>query len=186
MKMTRRNFLSTAVSAAALASMPLESFAAGRKILIMASSVDIPNFDPHVATGYAPAMLFRNTYDALVRVVGTPPKIEPGLATSWTVSDDQKRYEFKLDTDARFQDGTPVTAEAVVYSFKRIVKLKRGPSWMIAGIVDADSVKAVDVNTVAFDLKAPFAPSSRFCRGCSSSIRQSSMPISVTMTVRPT
>ncbi|TXI11304.1 MAG: ABC transporter substrate-binding protein [Rhizobium sp.] len=158
MKMTRRTFLGSAVSAAALASMPFDAFAAGRKILIMASSVDIPNFDPHVATGYAPAMLFRNTYDALVRVVGTPPEVKPGLAASWTISDDQKRYEFKLDPDAKFQDGSPVTADAVVYSFKRIIKLKRGPSWMIAGIVEADSVKAVDAHTVAFDLKAPFAP----------------------------
>ena len=90
MKMTRRTFMGSAVSAATLASMPFESFAAGRKILIMASSVDIPNFDPHVATGYAPAMLFRNTYDALVRVVGTPPEIKPGPAASWTVSEDKK------------------------------------------------------------------------------------------------
>jgi peptide/nickel transport system substrate-binding protein len=158
MKMTRRTFVGSAVSAAAIASMPLETFAAGRKILVMASSVDIPNFDPHVATGYAPAMLFRNTYDALVRVVGTPPKVAAGLAASWTVSDDQKHYEFKLDPTAKFQDGSPVTADAVVYSFKRIIKLKRGPSWMIAGIVDADGIKAVDKETVAFDLKAPFAP----------------------------
>ena len=158
MQITRRSFMGSAVSAAALASMPLESFAAGRKILIMASSVDIPNFDPHVATGYAQSMLFRNTYDALVRVVGTPPEVKPGLAVSWTVSEDQKHYEFKLDPTAKFQDGSPVTAESVVYSFKRIIKLKRGPSWMIAGIVDADSVKAADAQTVAFDLKAPFAP----------------------------
>ncbi|GHC78296.1 ABC transporter substrate-binding protein [Limoniibacter endophyticus] len=146
------------VSAAALAAMPFEAFAQGRKILIMASSVDIPNFDPHVATGYAPAMLFRNTYDALVRVVGTPPEIKPGLATEWSVSEDQKRYEFKLNPSAKFQDGTPVTAEAVVYSFKRILKLERGPSWMINGIVSENGIKAIDAQTVAFELDAPFAP----------------------------
>lgn len=65
------------------------------------------------------------------RVVGTPPEVKPGLAASWTVSDDRKRYEFKLDPAAKFQDGSPVTAEAVVYSFQRIIRLKRGPSWMI-------------------------------------------------------
>ncbi|WP_319531978.1 ABC transporter substrate-binding protein [uncultured Cohaesibacter sp.] len=158
MKMTRRNFLGATISAAALASMPFDAFAAGRKILVMASSVDIPNFDPHVATGYAPAMLFRNTYDSLVRVVGTPPEVVSGLATEWTVSEDKLHYEFKLDPDAKFQDGTPVTAEAVIYSFKRIIKLQRGPSWMIAGVVDPDKITAIDEHTVAFDLLAPFAP----------------------------
>ena len=158
MNISRRTLMGTALSTAALAAMPLRVMAQGRNILIMASSVDIPNFDPHVASGYAPAMLLRNTYDALVRVVGKPPELTPSLATSWTASDDGMRYEFTLDPDARFHDGSPVTAEAVVYSFERILRLKRGYSWMIAGILEPGSITAVDARTVAFDLTAPFAP----------------------------
>ena len=157
MNVTRRALLGSAASAVALASLPFEVTAAGRKILIMASTTDIASFDPHVASGYAPAMLLRNTYDSLVRVVGTPPEVLPSLAASWTVSDDKLHYQFKIDPTAKFHDGSPVTAEAVVYSFKRIIKLKRGYSWMIAGVLNADSVKVIDAQTVGFDLLAPFA-----------------------------
>ncbi|MDP0927984.1 ABC transporter substrate-binding protein [Paracoccus onubensis] len=158
MNLSRRAFIGTTISAAALASSSFEALARGRKVLIMASSVDIPNFDPHVATGYAPQMLFRNTYDALVRVVGNPPEVVPGLASEWSVSDDQLHYEFTLNPEARFQDGTPVTADAVVYSFERIMRLQRGVSWMIEGVLESGSVTAKDEGTVSFDLKAAFAP----------------------------
>lgn len=158
MNISRRALLGSAMTAAALASMPLSAFARGRKVLILASSVDIPNFDPHVTSGYGPAMLLRNTYDSLVRVVGNPPEIVPSLATSWTASDDGLHYEFTLNPDARFQDGSPVTAEAVVYSFDRIMRLQRGYSWMIKGILEPGGVTAKDRQTVDFALKAPFAP----------------------------
>ncbi|WP_312525320.1 ABC transporter substrate-binding protein [Paracoccus sp. (in: a-proteobacteria)] len=158
MNISRRTLMGTALSAAALAALPATAFARGRKVLVVASSVDIPNFDPHVASGYAPAMLFRNTYDALVRVVANPPQIVAGLAKSWTVAPDGLSAEFTLDPEARFQDGTPVTADAVVYSFERIIRLKRGYSWMIEGILESGSVTAKDAQTVAFALKAPFAP----------------------------
>jgi peptide/nickel transport system substrate-binding protein len=69
----------------------------GKKILVIASGQDIPNFDPHVATGYSASMLLRNTYDGLVRVEGNPPKVVPHLAASWTVSPDGLEYVFKLD-----------------------------------------------------------------------------------------
>ena len=131
--------------------------AQGKKILIIASGQDIPNFDPHVATGYSAAMLLRNTYDSLTRVEGNPPKIVPHLAASWTISPDGLEYVFKLDTAARFQDGTPVTAEAVAYSFRRIAKLSKGNSWMVKGIVDPAGITALDVQTVRFKLQKPFA-----------------------------
>ena len=51
MNVTRRALLGSAASAVALASLPFEVTAAGRKILIMASTTDISNFDPHVASG---------------------------------------------------------------------------------------------------------------------------------------
>lgn len=158
MKISRRTLMGSALSAAAIASLPAAAFARGGKVLVMASSVDIPNFDPHVGSGYAPAMLYRNTYDALVRVVGDPPEIVPNLAKSWTVSADGLSFEFALDPDARFQDGTPVTAEAVATSFERIMRLKRGYSWMLEGILEPGGVTAKDAQTVAFSLRAPFAP----------------------------
>ncbi len=131
--------------------------AQARKILVIASGQDIPNFDPHVATGYSASMFFRNTYDSLVRVEGSPVKVVPHLAASWTVSPNGMEYVFKLDPAARFNDGSPVNAEAIVYSFQRTLRLAKGNSWMINGIVDPAGVSALDAGTVRVRLLKPFA-----------------------------
>src|SRR5260370_28111565 len=110
MDITKRELLGGFAVGTLLAGLPVVASGAPRKVLIVASSVDIPNFDPHVASGYAPAALLRNTYDALVRVEGTPPQTVPSLAISWTASDDGLHYEFRLDPAAKFHDGSPVTA----------------------------------------------------------------------------
>ena len=160
--MERRSLLKgVAGSALAASTVGLSGLARaqqGKKILVIASGQDIPNFDPHVATGYSASMLLRNTYDGLVRVEGNPPKVVPHLAASWTVSPNGLEYVFKLNTAARFQDGTPVTANAVAYSFRRTLRLAKGNAWMIAGVVDPNGIEATDVQTVKFKLLKPFAP----------------------------
>ena len=68
--------MGTGFRRAATLGAQLPAWAQGKKILVIASNQDIPNFDPHVATGYSASMLLRNTYDALVRVEGAPtPKV---------------------------------------------------------------------------------------------------------------
>ena len=82
----------------------------------------------------------------------------PWLATEHTVSDDATEWTFKLDERATFQDGSPVTADAVVYSTQRILELNQGVAWMFADILTADGVTAPDPQTVVFKLAKPFAP----------------------------
>ena len=43
----------------------------------------------------------------------------PSLAESWTVSPDQRVYEFKLREGLKFHNGDPFTAEDVKFSFQR-------------------------------------------------------------------
>lgn len=157
---SRRALLATvAAGGLGAVALPRESFAqqGGRRILVIASLQDIPNFDPHIATGYSAAMLLRNTYDSLVRVEGNPPRPVPHLAASWTMSPDGMVYEFKLDPAARFHDGSPVTAEDVVYSFHRAIRLNRGNAWMIQGVVPPEGIAALDAGTLRFTLARPFA-----------------------------
>ncbi|MCW3477234.1 ABC transporter substrate-binding protein [Limobrevibacterium gyesilva] len=156
--LTRRQSLTGATALVASAAMGgRAAHAQAKRILVIASNQDIPNFDPHIATGYSASMLLRNTYDSLVRTEGTPPKPVPQLAASWTASADGTEYVFKLDPAARFHDGTPVTAEAVRYSFNRLLRLNKGNAWMVAGIVDENSVQPVDAATVKIRLVKPFA-----------------------------
>ena len=55
------------------------------------------------------------TFDAAGRVV-------PGQAESWEVSDDGLRYRFRLRPDLRWSDGTRLTADDFVYSFRRAME----------------------------------------------------------------
>lgn len=47
-------------------------------------------------------------------------KPEPGIAESWRPVNDGKAWEFKVRADAKFSDGSPVTAEDVAYSIARV------------------------------------------------------------------
>lgn len=157
--LSRRAILGVGVAGLASLTLPERAFAqsGGRKVLVIASNQDIPNFDPHIATGYSASFLLRNVYDSLVKIAGNPPKPVPGLAASWSSTPDGREYTFKLNTAAKFHNGKPVTAEDVVYSFKRAVRLNKGNAWMIQGVVGPESVTAVDAGTVKFALLKPFA-----------------------------
>lgn len=155
----RRQWLGATGAGLASLVLPMQAFAqqGGRRVLVIAATQDIPNFDPHIATGYSASFMLRNVYDALVRVEGSPPKPVPELAQSWTVSPDGRTYTFKLNPAARFHNGKPLTADDVAYSFKRSLRLNKGNAWMIQGVVGPDSVTAVDAGTVRFNLLKPFA-----------------------------
>jgi peptide/nickel transport system substrate-binding protein len=59
-------------------------------------------------------------YDRLINFDGTDrTKLNPGLATSWEVSDDQKTLTFHLRAGVTFNDGTPFDGTAVQKSFER-------------------------------------------------------------------
>ncbi|HEV2281325.1 MAG TPA: ABC transporter substrate-binding protein [bacterium] len=65
---------------------------------------------------------------AIFQFVGQPllahdfdNRVVPGLAESWTISGDGMVWMFKLKAGAVFQDGTPVTAQAVKASIERAI-----------------------------------------------------------------
>ena len=76
-------------------------------------------FDPGEVTGFiTPFWFLYAMHDALVK--NMPGKTSaPCLAESWTVSADQKVYEFKLREGLKFHNGDPFTAEDVRFSFYR-------------------------------------------------------------------
>jgi peptide/nickel transport system substrate-binding protein len=76
-------------------------------------------FDPGEVTGFiTPFWFLYAMHDALVK--NMPGKNSaPGLAESWTVSADQKVYDFKLREGLKFHNGDPFTSEDVRFSFYR-------------------------------------------------------------------
>ena len=90
-------------------------------------------------------------YDQLV-ARDSNGNILPLLATSWEVSEDYKTYTFHLRKGVKFHDGTPFNAEAVKFSFDRLLKIGKVTcgAWMT--IADENSVEVVDDYTVRFNL----------------------------------
>ncbi|XDB00401.1 ABC transporter substrate-binding protein (plasmid) [Sulfitobacter sp. LCG007] len=156
--LTRRSLLAAAGAGLASTVFPARMFASDSAVLVIASGQDIPNFDPHTASGYSASFFMRNVYDPLVRVAGNPPEAVPGIASSWESSADGTEYTFTLDPAATFHSGNSVTAQDVVYSFQRALRLAKGNSWMIRDIVTEEGVEALDDGTVKFTLAVPFAP----------------------------
>jgi peptide/nickel transport system substrate-binding protein len=157
--LTRRDVLAGGAAAALAGSgLSLAARADEKRTLVIASGQDIPNFDPHVATGYSGSFALRNLYDTLIRVEGDPPKIVPGIAKLWDRSADGLEFVFYLDPDAKFQDGSPIDAEAVRYSVNRLLRLNKGNVWMISSVIDENSTQVVDPKTVKVKLLKPFVP----------------------------
>lgn len=72
------------------------------------------------------------------RLTSTTPgalAVEGSLAESWEGSEDATRFTFRLRPDARFSDGSPVTAADVVASLTRVAA--RGPASLAAARLDA-------------------------------------------------
>ncbi len=66
-------------------------------------------------------MLHGMVYETLLGLHPTTLDWMPALATHWQISDDKRTFRFRLDPNARFSDGTPVTSEDVIASWKLTV-----------------------------------------------------------------
>jgi peptide/nickel transport system substrate-binding protein len=127
-----------------------------RAVLIMAANQDMPNIDPAVTpmSVYTASALVA-LYDPLLMYRGD--KMLPHLATAVTPSADAAEWTIKLNPAAKFQDGSPVNAEAVKYTFERVLKIKKGPAWMWLPIMDDKSLTVVDDQTLRVKLTKPFS-----------------------------
>ena len=124
----------------------------GELTYALATSPD--SLDPH-RSGLAVAVrTFRTIFDSLV-VQAPDNSIKPWLATEWTVSDDGKSYTFKLRNDVKFHDGTPFNAEAVKYSFDRIIDPKTQAKNAVALLKPYKSSEVIDEYTIKINLETP-------------------------------
>jgi peptide/nickel transport system substrate-binding protein len=128
------------------------------KVLVMGSAVDVYTIDPAVGFDEATTSAIKSLYDNLYKHAGNPPKVIPWLAESYDVSPDAKEWTFYLRKDAKFHDGSPVTAESVKYSVNRLLEIGQGPASLFTGVIDSNSTIVVDDYTVKFRLLKPFAP----------------------------
>jgi peptide/nickel transport system substrate-binding protein len=120
---------------------------------------DITTLDPVRATTTTDLVPVGWIYNALVRFApgsSDPKTLEPDLAESWEVSDNDTVWTFHLRSGVRFQgDWGTLDADDVVYSLKRAADPKR--STFAAELSVIDTVAAVDPLTVRVTLRYPDA-----------------------------
>jgi peptide/nickel transport system substrate-binding protein len=115
-----------------------------------AAQNDILTLDPHSQNHATTHAVLQYTYEGLTRY-SKNYQIEPCLAESWEkISDTQ--YRFKLRQGVKFHDGSPFTADDVVFSFGRIRQPQGTNQIYVAGLKE---VKKIDEHTVDVLLDGP-------------------------------
>jgi len=84
--------------------------------------------DPHGTQANESDYLIISLVHDTLTVPGAEPNTVPRLAASWKASADLRTWTFTLAEGAKFHDGTPVTAEDVVWSLKRLRNTPSGAS----------------------------------------------------------
>ena len=99
------------------------------------------------------ALVATKIYDSLLEWEGAEMKPVPGLAASWTRSDDGRTWTFKLRDGVKWHDGQPFTSADVKFSVENIAKAYHSRGRAHFG--DVEAVETPDKSTVVFRLKAP-------------------------------
>jgi peptide/nickel transport system substrate-binding protein len=130
---------------------------ASSAVLQIAIESSPAGLDPHIVTAFNSVVIVNGTIYEGLTAIDKDLRVTPGLAESWTVSPNGLRYRFKLRPGVTFHDGTPMTAEDVVASLRR-VQAKEFASPLASRLMAVSEVDAVDPLDVALKLKEPSAP----------------------------
>ena len=107
---------------------------------------DIGSIDPAEGTSGVAREIWRLQYRTPTELSVDSLSPVPGIAESWTVSADRREVTYTIASGATWSDGTPVTADDVVYSLDRA----RDERWpYAAGAFDGLTARALDDRTVA-------------------------------------
>jgi peptide/nickel transport system substrate-binding protein len=141
-------------------------------VIVQAMGLDIDELDPHYFKSIPGYYAVANLYDMLLDYEHTPQsdgglypaadqsanwKFKPWLAESYDVSTDLKTLTFKLRSDLKFSDGSPLTAKDVKATWDRGVTGKGYANIVTGfmGIKNTDQVVAKDESTVTITLEKP-------------------------------
>ncbi|WP_193197371.1 ABC transporter substrate-binding protein [Nostoc sp. MG11] len=128
--------------------------------IIVSSSIEPNTFNPQLMEQGVGILTY--LYEGLIRENGRG-KIEPALARSWNISEDQKQIIFTLRKGLKWSDGEPLTADDVVFTYKDIYTNPTIPSYakdflQIGKTRSFPTVRKLDNWRVEFTLPEPFAP----------------------------
>lgn len=133
----------------------MTSFAADKTDIVVAMDADVDTLHPTDFSTTVELGVLNQIYDTLLYYSPDGTKDpEPRIAESYEISDDGLDYTFHLRDDVAFHDGTPVTADDVVFS----IELYKASEYQGSQISMLSSVEATDEHTVVCHLDAPYSP----------------------------
>lgn len=143
--------LMVAGAAVLLAACGKQSSTSNKQVLNLSMSAPIGSLDISKSTDFSQT---GNVYESFYRL-GKNGKVTPGLAKSGTVSKDGKTWTFKL-RNAKWSNGTPITAKDFVYSWRRTVNpaTKSQYAYLFSSIKNATKINAGNANPDTLGIKA--------------------------------
>lgn len=158
MKGLLKRLLGAGIGVALMGLAPMPA-SAEQDVFVIAKAQDPTSLDPAFTMTNNDWTITYPAYQRLVRYgvkdgVGQT-SVEGELAKSWEASEDGKTWTFTLVDGQAFDDGTPVDAAAVKFSFDRLKAMGNGPADAFPTL---ESVEVIDPKTVRFHLAEPFAP----------------------------
>lgn len=111
------------------------------------------SMDPQWITSPANWAVNHHIFDPLIRI-DDDGHVQPWLATSWKRVDDLT-WDFSLRTDVKWHDGSPFTAEDVLFSYHRAKNVPNSPNPFTIFTKYFDTVTAPDPHTVRITTKRP-------------------------------
>lgn len=129
--------------------------------IVLSLTSDPKTLNPMVAKEATSSMVLSHVFEALTKIDGVTTKIKPLLAQSWQVNEAGDQWIFNLREDVRWFDGTPFTAEDVVFTFNEIIYNPQiDTSIRDILTIDGEMIQCqkIDSNQVVFNLPKPYAP----------------------------
>ncbi|HEV7259757.1 MAG TPA: peptide ABC transporter substrate-binding protein [Bosea sp. (in: a-proteobacteria)] len=133
--------LAVTLTFAALLAVASTAAALSQGVFHRGNDADPETLDPHKSSTVAEAHLLRDLSEGLV-IHSMKGEVVPGVAESWTMSEDGRTWRFVLRDSARWSNGDPVAAADFVYSFRRMLDPQTGAKYanILYPILNAEKV----------------------------------------------
>jgi peptide/nickel transport system substrate-binding protein len=152
----KRSFLGLGLSALiapALMSPAGAQAPAGR--IVVAQTSDVLTLDPRLDTSPIGLNVFQNVFDQLTKIEADG-SVAPLMASKWESSPDLKIWTFTLRPGQSFHDGSKVTIDDVIFTYKSIMADAKSP--VRAYLTKITAMEKVGTDQLKFTLDAAWAP----------------------------
>ncbi|PSM49084.1 peptide ABC transporter substrate-binding protein [Chroococcidiopsis sp. CCALA 051] len=171
--MIRRNFLITLILLVAIALSgcnPTEMRTNATQVQQIVARVPGDPQTFNYALNQSSPNVFGFLYEGLITENGETGKLEPALAESWEISEDNLKIVFTLKPNLKWSDGEPLTVDDIVFTYNDIYFNEQIPTDIrdilrIGKSKALPKVRKLDSRRVEFTVPEPFAPFLRFAGG---------------------